>query len=151
MAPLLLTTILSLLPPEARSVTVETGATSCFVKLPQNGRVRLFLPGASGVWTLEKSSRLVLSEGESWVSIYDAATKTWSDRRYLVHRAKTKTLTPGQLMPACVVESSRPEPEKPPTAPYCEAAWTSEGHHEVEIPLGGECVFTIDGISRVAV
>ncbi len=151
MLPLLVTTVLSLLPPQPQAVTVQTGAKTCFVTLPQRGRVRVFLPGASGIWTLEKSTRLVLSEGESWVSIYDAATTSWSDRRYVVHRTKAKTVTPGELMPACVVESSRAESTTPPAAPYCEAAWTSPGHHEIEVPLGGQCVFTIDGISRVAV
>ncbi len=150
MLPLVLTSVLSLLP-QPQAVTVQTGAKNCFVTLPQRGRVRVFLPGASGVWTLEKSTRLVLSEGESWVSIYDAATKSWSDRRYVVHRTTAKTVTPGELMPACVVESARPERDLPPAAPYCEAAWTSPGHHEIEVPLGGQCVFTIDGINRVAV
>lgn len=138
-----------------RSVEVTASDESCFVSLPANGRVRMYQGGAASIWLRERAERLVLAVGESWVSIYDADTKTWTDVRYVVRqKAKTKAKarrSDERLPAACVLGHPRPEDTRPPQTNACEASWTAEGAHELEVPLGGECLTTVDGISRVAV
>lgn len=79
----------------------------------------------------------MLTEGTSRVSVYDDATKRWSEREYVVRRHRQL----GAL--------KRSVPEHAP--PFCEAKWTAEGQHELEVPKGEACTVTIDGISRIAV
>lgn len=149
---LVLLSQLSLSPTRVVTMTTPDGEASCFVALPASGRVRMFQPHAASVWLLEKSERLVLTEGTSRVSIFDAATKRWSERQYVVHRERQVGALKRSVPRACVAVESRETMEKPTVAPpYCEAKWTAEGEHELEVPLGEACTVTIDGISRVAV
>lgn len=154
MTALLLAAVLAGTP---RSVEVTSTAGACFVALPANGRVRMYQGGAASIWLRERAERLVLGVGESWVSIYDADAKTWTDVRYVM-RQETKAKSKGrarhdadQPPPACVLGEQRPEDARPPRTGACEASWTADGAHELEVPLGGECLTTVDGISRVAV
>lgn len=137
-----------------KTVEVQApGAASCFVALPANGRVRMFQNGASSIWLQERSERLVLGVGESWVSIFDADRRAWTDVRYVVRKGagRGRARSGEQPPPACVVEAERPEDTRPPQSNWCEASWTADGAHELEVPLGGQCVTTVDGITRVAV
>lgn len=139
-------------PTRVMTMTTPDGEASCFVSLPASGRVRMFQPHAASVWLLEKSERLVLTEGTSRVSVYDEATKRWSEREYIVHRERQVGALKRSVPRACVAVESRETREKPTLAPpYCESKWTAEGEHELEVPLGEACTVTIDGISRVAV
>lgn len=149
---LLILSQLSLSPTRVLTMTTPDGEASCFVTLPASGRVRMFQPHAASVWLLEKSERLVLTEGTSRVSVYDDATKHWSEREYVVRRERQVSALKRSTPRACIALETRQTMQKPELAPpYCEAKWTTDGEHELEVPLGEACKVTIDGISRVAV
>lgn len=149
---LLLLSQLSLSPTKVVTLTTPDGEASCFVELPASGRVRMFQPHAASVWLLQKSERLVLTEGTSRVSVYDDTTKRWSEREYVVRRERNIKALRREVPRPCVAIESRETMEKPmPVPPYCEAKWTAKGEHELEVPLGESCTVTIDGITRVAV
>lgn len=149
---LLLLSQLSLSPTRVMTMTTPEGEASCFVTLPTSGRVRMFQPHAASVWLLERSERLVLTEGTSRVSVYDDATKRWSEREYVVRRERQAGALKRSVPRACLAVESRETMQKPELAlPFCEAKWTTAGDHELEVPLGESCTVTIDGISRVAV
>lgn len=132
-------------------MTTPDGEASCFVMLPASGRVRTFQPHAASVWLLQKSERLVLTEGTSRVRVYDDATKRWSEREYVVRRERQVSAVKRSVPRACIALETRQTMQTPELAPYCEAKWTADGEHELEVPLGESCTVTIDGISRIAV
>ncbi len=148
---LLLLSQLSLSPTKVVTVTTPDGEASCWVALPQSGRVRMFKPHAAAVWPNTRSERLILTEGTSLASVYDDTTKSWSDRRYVVRRVRQVGAVKREVPRACIIENSRVLLEETPGAPFCEAKWTVDGQRELEVPVGEECLITIDGISRVAV
>ena len=74
------------------------------------------------------------------------------EREYVVRRERSIKALKREVPRACVAVESRETMEKPMLAPpYCEAKWTAEGEHELEVPVGESCTVTIDGITRVAV